>query len=279
MEQFHRLWAARHAAWTQAASDHGAAGWQSAAGLVREHGRVWRGVDGATYTHADYAGPPGTVGPAVIVRNSAGQTETVAFGDRAAARAWLAGRARDGTGPLPTTADGPACRTAWEEAVLARLLADPHDDQLRALAAERAWTSHLRAELHLAMRPGYIIKHPDQNQVRSSFAYRMLRAPGWALALTGWPDAHHAMRYLDRLAATPVTKAQALTAAQALAAADTIRATEAAAAGASRASRHLPSQTRRTLDAPAPRPVLAAPPPMLVPPPPLPGLTTPALRR
>jgi hypothetical protein len=206
----------------------------------------------------------------VIVRNSAGQAETVAFGDRAAARAWLASRARDSTGPLPTTADGPACRTAWEEAILARLLADPHDDQLRTLAAKRAWTSHLRAELHLAMRPGYILKHPDQGQVRSSFAYRMLRAPGWALALTGWPDAHRAMRYLDRLAATPVTAAQALAAVRALAAADV-----------SHTSRLLPTQTRRTLDAPQPRPHPAhtTPPLMLVPPSPLPGPATPAPRR
>lgn len=238
-------------------------------------------MDGATYIHADCAGSPGTVRSAVVVRNSAGQAETVTFDDRAAARAWLVSRARDGTGPLPITADGPACRTAWEEAVLARLLHDPHDDQLRALIAERAWTSHLRAELHLAMRPGHMLKHPDQNQVRSGFAYRMLRAPGWALALTGWPDAHRAMRYLDRLAATPVTAAQALAAAQALVAADTVRMTGPVAAGAARASRHLPTQTRRTLDTPSPRPhpARAAPPLTLVPPPPLPGPTTPAPRR
>ena len=137
------------------------------------------------------------------------------------------------------------------------------------------------------MRPGYILKHPDLDQVRSSFAYRMLRAPGWALALTGWPDAPRAMRYLDRLAAIPVTAAQALAAAQTLAAAqalaiaDTIRVTEAVAAGAARALRRLPSQTRRTLDVPLPRPRAArtAPPLMLVPPPPLPGPTTPAPRR
>jgi hypothetical protein len=69
VEPFHMRWAARHTAWAQAASGRDQAGQQMAAGLVREHGRAWRGVDGATYTKADCTGPLGVRWPAMVVRN------------------------------------------------------------------------------------------------------------------------------------------------------------------------------------------------------------------
>jgi len=141
------------------------------------------------------------------------------FGTDRAADGWLASRSVVGTGPLPTTADGPACRTVREDEILARLLRDPGSGTLRALASENTWTSHLRAELFGALRRRRDGAIPDATAVRLQYQHSLERAPGWALREIGWPHAHRAMRYLDRLLATEVTEGQAVAAAQALTAA------------------------------------------------------------
>jgi hypothetical protein len=216
VEPYHRRWAARHRA-LAAFGDIDLA--RLPPGPVREHGRTWRGADGAACTRAVCEGLPGGPFPAVIVRTSAARAEVVAFGTDRAADGWLASRSVVGTGPLPTTADGPACRAVREDEILARLLRDPGSGTLRALASENTWTSHLRAELFGALRRRRDGAIPDATAVRLQYQHSLERAPGWALREIGWPHAHRAMRYLDRLLATEVTEGQAVAAAQALTAA------------------------------------------------------------
>lgn len=215
VEPYHRRWNARHRQWA------GFAGIDLArlpAGPVREHGRGRRGTDGAVYTRATCEGLPGGPRPAVVVRVSPARAEVVTFASRETAADWLARRLLGGDGPLPVTADGPACRAAREEEVLARLLQAPDDAQIRALVNEAAFSSHLRAELFRVLAPDGSGRPPEPGQARFTFEWNMLRAPGWALPVLGWPHPHRAMRYLARLEATPVTPAQAHAAAQALAA-------------------------------------------------------------
>jgi hypothetical protein len=116
---------------------------------------------------------------------------------------------------MVTTAAGPPCRAAREDEVIARLLQHPEDTHLRDIVDQGAWTSHLRAQMFRATRPagGGIRRLGD---IRVTMEHWLLRAPGWALPMIGWPDAHRAMGYFDRLLATPVTSAQAVAAAQAL---------------------------------------------------------------
>ena len=56
--------------------------------------------------------------------------------------------------------------------------------------------------------------------IAEAFGRRLLRAPGTAAEDIGWPGATRAMAYLQRLAATPVTEAQARSSAEAIAQAD-----------------------------------------------------------
>lgn len=213
VEPYHRRWSARHHAWAQFAGIDLA---RLPAGPVREHGRTWHGADGAQYVRASCEGLPGGPVPAVVVRTSAARAEVVAFDSDGAANAWLSARSVLGTGAVPTTADGPACRAVREDEILVRLLRDPANGELRALAGEKTWTSHLRAELFDALRVGRDDAVPDVEAIRRRYQDGLERAPGWALREIGWPHADRAMRYLDRLRATEVTEGQAIAAAQAL---------------------------------------------------------------
>jgi hypothetical protein len=157
------------------------------------------------------------------VTTSAMTEEIVPFANIGDARGWLASRAPGAAGPLMTTADGPVTpRTVREEEVLAWLLRSPLDTAaMTGGLAPGAWTTHLRAELAAALRfasaaggtPGYGV-------LAEAFGRRLLRAPGWAGQDIGWPAATRAMTYLQRLAATSVTREQAGRAASTLARTD-----------------------------------------------------------
>jgi hypothetical protein len=211
----------RHRAQTAAERDADA---QIRAGTVIERGQPGHGTDGAWYTRAYY---PRTGRPAVVVTTSAMTEEIVPFASTQAADTWLASRAPGARGPLMTTTTGPVTRCGREEEILAWMLREPGAIRATAsLASDPAWTTHLRAELFAALRwldPGSG-EAPEPDAVLGAFGRRLLRAPGWAAADIGWPDADRALAYVQRLAVTPVTTAQAYAAGQALAAAGTITA-------------------------------------------------------
>jgi hypothetical protein len=224
-------------------------------GDVVESGYAGQGIDGAHYSRAYY---PRSSRPAVVVTTSAMSEEVVNFPSTLDAGAWLASRLAGGTAPLPTRATGPGSRTGCEEELLAFLVREPASAaRLTAGAGPATFTTHLRAELHAALRwvtamggaPGYPV-------IAEAFGRRLLRAPAAAAADIGWPDATRAMTYLHRLAATPVTRDQAESAATRLAQID------AAARPGPQARALVPAPAR----APAPaRKRLAQPPPAPVP--------------
>jgi len=196
-----------------------AAAEQISNGDLVESGHAGLGIDGASYACAYY---PRSRRPAVVITTSAMTEEIVNFPSVSDARAWLAARVDGGTAPLPTSATGPASRTAREEELLAFLVREPASAaRLTAAAGPGTFTTHLRAELHAALRwvtaeggaPGYPV-------IAEAYGRRLLRAPAAVAADIGWPDATRAMTYLHRLAATPVTRDQAETAAALLAQAD-----------------------------------------------------------
>jgi hypothetical protein len=239
-------------------------------GAVVEKGKAGHGVDGAWYTRAYYTH---SGRPAVVVTSSALTEELAPFASVAEADAWLRSRAPDTTGPLLTSANGPALpRTVKEEEVLARLLRVPSEAaSMAALLGPGTWSTHLRAELFTTLR--WLTSAggtPDYSGVAEAFTRRLLRAPGWAADDIGWPNATRAMSYLQRLAATTVTAGQARLAAEALAHGDAVavNATQSRRAADARASRpqrpaHVPT-VRPSLP---PAQVRAAGPPLLQPPP------------
>jgi hypothetical protein len=211
-------WEQRYAGRPETAAERDA-GAQIRTGAVVERGEAGQGVDGAWYTRAWYTR---SSRPAIVVTTSALTEEVVAFASTDDAGNWLKTRDPAATGPLVTTATGPFTRAAREEELLAFLVRQPGDARsISPLVSPRTWTTHLRAELFEALqwltsgggRPGFGV-------VAEAFTRRLLRAPGWAAGDIGWPGASRAMAYLQRLAATPVTAAQAFTAAQKLAGAD-----------------------------------------------------------
>jgi len=213
-------WEQRYADRPETAAERDA-GMQIRRGAVVERGKAGHGVDGAWYTRALYQR---SYRPAVVVMTSALTEEVVAFANIDDAGAWLKSRGPAATGPLATTATGPLTRTAREEEVLAFLMRQPAEMKpMSPLLSTRTWTTHLRAELFEALqwlasgggRLGFGV-------VAEAFTRRLLRAPGWAAGDIGWPDASRAITYLQRLAATPVTAAQAYTAAQTLAGVDAV---------------------------------------------------------
>lgn len=246
VEPYHQEWADRHQAWARPA------GPGLPPELVRERGRPRLGADGAVYTPATCEGLPGGSRPAVVVRTSATRAEAVVFDTVSQARGWLANRSVNGSGPMATTADGPPCRAAREDEVIARLLQHPEETHLHDLVSQDTWTSHLRERMSRTTRPhgGYVRRLAD---MRVTMEHWLLRSPGWALPMIGWPDGHRAMGYFDRLLATPVTSAQAVAAAQALGrkpepiagAMPTAVATASAASAV--AAQAVPTQARREL--------------------------------
>ena len=220
-------WHARYAARPQTQPERAAAE-QIRSGHVVESGHAGKGIDGAHYARAYY---PRSGKPAVVITTSAMTEEIVNFANTADAAAWLASRSAGVTGPLRTSTTGPASRTAREEELLAFLVREPSSAaRLAGMTGPATFTTHLRAELFTALRwstaaggtPGYSV-------IAEAYGRRLLRAPAAAAADIGWPDATRAMAYLHRLAATPVTDAQAEAAATLLATVD---------AAASQARRH-----------------------------------------
>jgi hypothetical protein len=252
-------WHRRYAARPQTQPERIAAG-QIRNGDVVESGHAGPGIDGAHYSRAYY---PRSGKPAIVITTSALTEEIVNFANTADAAAWLASRSAGISGPLPTSATGPASRTAREEELLAFLIREPgRGTRLDAMAGPATFTTHLRAELFTALRwataaggtPGYTV-------IAEAYGRRLLRAPADAAEEIGWPNATRATAYLNRLAVTPVTESQAAAAADLLAAAD------AAASRASRqmtaaapSARHAPVVTQ----APGERRLLQ-PPPALIP--------------
>jgi len=243
-------WRHRYAARPLTQPERAAAA-QISNGEVVESGHAGPGVDGAHYTRAYY---PRSGKPAIVITTSAMTEEIVNFANTTDAAAWLAARSTAISGPLPTSATGPASRTARVEELLAFLLRDPrHGAALAAAARPGTFTTHLRAELFAALRwaaaeggaPGYTV-------IAEAFGRRLLRAPADAAADIGWPNATRAMTYLNRLVATPVTEAQAAAAASLLAAADATRTPHPASAPAP-AARQAPALV------PAERPTLLQP--------------------
>ena len=236
-------------------------------GHVVESGHAGQGIDGAHYARAYY---PRSGKPAVVITTSAMTEEIVNFSNTGDAAAWLASRSAGITGPLRTSVTGPGCRTAREEELLAFLVREPGGaDRLAGMARPATFTTHLRAELFTALRwvtaaggtPGYSV-------IAEAYGRRLLRAPAAVAADIGWPDATRAMGYLHRLAATPVTEAQAEAAAVLLAKVD------AAASQARQQVTHAPAARPATVVAPSQEQgrLLQQPPPLV------PGRGSPAPR-
>jgi hypothetical protein len=172
------------------------------------------GLDGAWYGAAELTPAAGmSGGPAVVVTTHAGTLEVVTgFAEAGARDDWMADRAPGRTDSLAICHTGPWCRAVLEERVLAWLLCNgggsgegwrPH-----------AFTTYSRSEIFLAWRaasedPPYRGSGSAEAELRS----RLLRAPAWAAPDIGWPYGQAAVAYLHRLAATPVTLAQAQAAA------------------------------------------------------------------
>ena len=237
-------------------------------GEVVESKATGQGIDGAHYAMAYY---PRSGKPAIVITTSAMTEEIINFANTQDAAAWLAARSTEITGPLPTSATGPASRTAREEELLAFLVRDAgRGTRLAGTAGPATFTTHLRAELFAAVRwttavggtPGYSV-------IADAYGRRLLRAPADIAQDIGWPDATRAMAYLNRLAATPVTESQAAAAAGMLAAVDT-------AASQARQLMTAPSPAARHASAVTPTPgerrLLQPPPPLL------PGRGSPAPR-
>ena len=237
-------------------------------GDVVESGHAGPGIDGAHYSRAYY---PRSGKPAIVITTSALTEEIVNFANTQDAAAWLAARSAGITGPLPTSATGPASRTAREEELLAFLVREPgRGAGLDAMAGPATFTTHLRAELFTALRwataaggtPGYTV-------IAEAYGRRLLRAPADAAQDIGWPNATRAMAYLNRLIVTPVTESQAAAAASLLAAIDT---------AASQARQQMTADAHKARHAPAAaavpgeRRLLQEPPPLL------PGRGSPAPR-
>ena len=259
-------WRDRYAARPQTQPERVAAD-QIRNGDVVESGHAGPGIDGAHYSRAYY---PRSGKPAIVITTSALTEEIVNFANTADAAAWLAARSAGITGPLPTSATGPASRTAREEELLAFLIRDPGQGApLAATTGPATFTTHLRAELFSALRwaaaaggtPGYSV-------IAEAYGRRLLRAPADAAQDIGWPNATRAMAYLNRLVVTPVTESQAATAAALLAAADT---------AAIQTGRQTAAAPKARI-APAAAPALGERRPLQQPPPPLPGRGSPAPR-
>ena len=251
-------WRNRYAARPQTQPERIAAD-QIRNGSVVESGHAGPGIDGAHYSRAYY---PRSGKPAIVITTSAMTEEIVNFANTQDAAAWLAARSAGITGPLPTSATGPASRTAREEELLAFLVREPgRGAGLAAMAGPATFTTHLRAELFAALRwataaggtPGYTV-------IAEAYGRRLLRAPADAAQDIGWPNATRAMAYLNRLIVTPVTESQAAAAASLLAAIDT---------AASQAGRQMTATApaarlaRAATPVPGERRLLQQPPPLL----------------
>jgi hypothetical protein len=225
LEQADREWRARYAGLPQTAMGRGAL-------RLLAGGRLWpdsaevAGLDGATYSAATTLGPAGHPIPVVVATTPAGSLEVIGFGDSDDRAAWLEDRRLpDGEPGLdPASAlslDGPACRTAREDLVLAGMIRNCLPDKLAIGLHARSFSTYTRSEIWLAAssltRAG---AGHDSKSVRHELARRMLRAPGWAAPMTGWPFGQNAVAYLDRLTATPVSPAQATDAARQIAVED-----------------------------------------------------------
>ena len=260
-------WDRRYAARPQTSPEQAAAA-KIRNGEVVESKTAGQGIDGAHYAMAYY---PRSGKPAIVITTSAMTEEILNFANTPDAAAWLASRSAKITGPLPTSATGPASRTAREEELLAFLVRDPaQGTPLARTAGPATFTTHLRAELFAALRwttaaggtPGYSV-------IAAAYGRRLLRAPADVAGDIGWPDATRAMTYLDRLVATPVTQSQAAAAAGLLATVDAAASQarqQATAPGP--AKRHAPAVT----PAPGQRRLLQQPPPLV------PGRGSPAPR-
>jgi hypothetical protein len=228
---------------------------------VRLGGRHPRpGDDGALYAPGTITGPGGEPHPVAVVFTHARTAEVVTgFRHEYEQAAWLASRGLDtlqpAASPLTGTLDGPWCRTAREELVLAWLLRGSPGrgdagDETGQLAA-RAFSTYARSECYLAWRTVTRDGGPGADgtvagAVRAELARRLLRAPGWAAEYVGWPFGEFALAYADRLAATSVSDVRGRTAAREL-----IREDRQAAEIASRAS---PASSQAVRLAPRPRP-------------------------
>jgi hypothetical protein len=188
------------------------------------------GTDGAFYSAANRVEPSAAASPVVIVTTPAATLEIITgFRDENQQTAWLADRTAPGStgpdqpAPLASCLSGPACRTAREEQVLARLVqhGDPGGELTTRLLT---WTfcTYARSETYLAWcTSAGDTARPETAQIRTELARRLLRAPGWAADYVGWPFGQRALAYFDRLAATPVTRDQATAAARELVREDT----------------------------------------------------------
>jgi hypothetical protein len=179
----------------------------------------FRGIDGASYR-------PGMLTiidlehPVVVVATRAGLELAVDWADYAAMSAWIAGRGSTASGPLgpPATPEGHRFRPWREEQVLARILEAP--GEVRALAAglpPDTFTADVRYDIYAAILA--VTSQglpPGPEQVAAELGSRLAWLPDHTLPLYGGPAGHTAQAYLSRLAASPVTDAEAIAAAGAL---------------------------------------------------------------
>jgi hypothetical protein len=167
------------------------------------------GIDGALYTRAGFRLYSSTVvEPVVVVTTLAGTTEVVTgFRGQRERDAWLADRSPGRDGALVSALDGPSCRAAREELVLARLLRHQRPGVVLDWPRPETFTTYSRSEIFQAWHdapPG-----ATAPQVAGQLDRRLLRAPSWGDCDVGAPGARTAPAYLHRLAATPVTEARA----------------------------------------------------------------------
>ena len=175
------------------------------------------GIDGMVYTPAVLTGPAGATVPVIVAATHAGTVEVITgFRTEREQEDWLADRARQSSGtggraaPLAACSSGPPCRLALEEQVLAALLTrgDP-GGVITGQLTPTVFSAHTRYEAYLAFLGANPSGAPDPEEIRARLSARLLRAPDWAASYVGRPCGHLALAYADRLAATPVTTAEA----------------------------------------------------------------------
>jgi len=179
----------------------------------------YRGIDGALYR-------PGALAitdlehPIVVVATRAGLELAVEWADYAAMSAWTAGRGSTASGPLdaPPTPGGHRFRPWREEQVLARMLeAAGEVTALAAALPPDTFTADVRYDIYAAIisvtSQG---QRPGPENVAAELDRRLAWLPDHALPAYGGPAGLAAQAYLSRLAATPVTSAEAIEAASTL---------------------------------------------------------------
>jgi hypothetical protein len=161
----------------------------------------------------------------VLLLTTRGMKELITGWDSyAQMRGWLASRGTTGSADLEWPGPAAGTRAAAEERVLIRLVTDPQDTPLVARGlGPSAFTSDVRYDLYLAALSA--AADPElytPAAVSEGLVRRVAGLPSSALGAYGGPGAPSAWQYLRRLAATYVTRDEALSAADMIRAEDSV---------------------------------------------------------